>query len=94
MVAIVRVYEDPLHVINIARAEPCSTVYAQASGLSPSTSGFRFAWRDGSGLTVRFQDVVADSNGECVDALASQVTEWFSEWIGGGVFEEIDFDDA
>jgi hypothetical protein len=67
--AIVRVYEDAGHVVNLNVTEPCSTVYAQASGLPASDPDYRFVWYDEAGTSVRVTMVATDVNGECEDQL-------------------------
>lgn len=68
--AIVRIYEDPAHVVNIVQASGCSTIYAQANGLPPSAPDYRFVWRDGGSTGVRVTTVQTDSRGICEDQLS------------------------
>lgn len=66
--AIVRLYAEPTHVVNVARVPSCGAAYAQASGLPPGAAGYRFAWRDPAGAAFRTLDVTTDAQGACEDA--------------------------
>ena len=66
--AIVRTYEDPDHVVAVSRIPACTRVHALASGLPPSTPGFRFAWRDPGGAILRLTEVATDAQGRCSDS--------------------------
>src|SRR5207244_3214249 len=65
--AIVRVYEDDAHAVNVAAIPPCATAHALASGLPPSTAGYRFAWRDSAGTARRLTAVASDAGGRAAD---------------------------
>lgn len=65
--AIVRAYEDEAHAVTLRRSPPCATVHAAASGLPPSTEGFRFVWTDAGGIARRVFSTGTDALGECFD---------------------------
>lgn len=74
--AIIRLYDDPSHVVNVNRLAGCATGYAAASGLPPGATDLRFAWRDPSGAILRAQAVATDSLGACEDVATLPPGAW------------------
>ncbi len=68
LASIVALYEDQAHIVNQRAFPPCATVFAQATGLPPMDSSYRFTWRDASGLAIRITPVATSEFGSCEDA--------------------------
>ena len=79
--AIVRVYDDPSRIVNVPRVPACSTAYCLASGLPPSSPGYRFAWRDPSGGVRQVTTASTSSFGDCPDQLALGPSDAGAGWM-------------
>jgi hypothetical protein len=68
LAAIVRLYAEAAHVLDVTRLGDCATGHAFASGLPPSAPDYRFAWRDAADVVFRATPVTTDAAGSCEDA--------------------------